>query len=306
MQSALAPAGPAAEGFVMLATVLAAGAIVILVSVMALLVHGALGEPRRASTGLWVIGGGILFPVTVLSALLGYDQGLPHAPSAPAPAGAPRIEVQGRQWWWEVRYLAPAAGRDAVVAANEIHIPTGVPVELILTTPDVIHSFWVPSLAGKVDMVPGRSNRLTLQADREGVYRGQCAEFCGVQHAQMALVVVAAAATAFETWLAREAAPAPAPATPELARGHDAFLAHGCGGCHTVRGTAALGKLGPDLTHVGSRRTLGAGTLVNHVEAMAAWIAAGERIKPGNRMPSFAHLDRDTVGAVAAYMASLK
>ena len=306
MQSALAPGGPAAEEFVTLATVLAGGAVVILVLVMALLVHGALGEPRRTSTGLWVIGGGILFPVAVLSALLGYDQGLTHALTAPASAGAPRIEVEGRQWWWEVRYLAQAADRNAVITANEIHIPTGVPVELILTTPDVIHSFWVPSLAGKVDMVPGRRNRLTLHANRQGVYRGQCAEFCGVQHAQMALLVVAAPTATFQTWLAREAAPASAPATPEMARGHDAFLAHGCGGCHTIRGTGALGKLGPDLTHVGSRRTLGAGTLSNHVEAMAAWIASGERIKPGNRMPSFAHLDRDTVGAVAAYMASLK
>jgi cytochrome c oxidase subunit II len=305
MQSTLAPGGPAAEGFVTLATVLAAGAAVILVLVMALLVHGAFGEPRRASTELWVIGGGILFPVTVLSALLGYE-GLTHAFTVPAPPGAPRIEVEGRQWWWEVRYLAPSPGRDAVVAANEIHIPTGVAVDLILTTPDVIHSFWVPSLAGKVDMVPGRRNRLTLQADREGRYRGQCAEFCGVQHAQMALLVVAVPAATFQTWLAREAVPAAAPATPELARGHDAFLAHGCGGCHTIRGTAALGKLGPDLTHVGSRRTLAAGTIVNHIEALAAWVASGQQIKPGNRMPSFAHLDRDTVGAVAAYMASLE
>ena len=164
----LAPGGPAAEGFVTLATVMAAGAAVILVLVMALLVHGALGEPRRTSTGLWVIGGGILFPVAVLSALVGYDQGLTHALTAPASPGAPRIEVEGRQWWWEVRYLAQAADRNAVITANEIHIPTGVAVELILTTPDVIHSFWVPSLAGKVDMVPGRRNRLTLQADREG------------------------------------------------------------------------------------------------------------------------------------------
>lgn len=305
MQSTLAPGGPAAEGFVTLATVLAAGAAVILVLVMALLVHGALGEPRRASTELWVIGGGILFPVIVLSALLGYE-GLTHALAGPAPPGAPRIEVEGRQWWWEVRYLAPSGDGDAVVTANEIHIPTGAAVELILTTPDVIHSFWVPSLAGKVDMVPGRRNRLTLQADREGRYRGQCAEFCGVQHAQMALLVVAVPAATFQTWLAREAAPAVAPATPELARGHDAFLAHGCGGCHTIRGTAALGKLGPDLTHVGSRRTLAAGTVVNHVEALSAWVASGQQIKPGNRMPSFAHLDPDTVGAVAAYMASLR
>jgi cytochrome c oxidase subunit 2 len=306
MQSALAPGGPAAEAIASLATVLTLGAAVILVAVMVLLAHGALGEPKRASTGLWVVGGGILFPVTVLSALLVYDQHLTHALSAPAPPGIPRIEVEGRQWWWEVRYLPSSAGPDAVVTANEIHVSTGVAVDLILTTPDVIHSFWVPSLAGKVDMVPGRRNRLTIQADREGIYRGQCAEFCGVQHAQMALLVVAAPAAAFQAWLAREAAPASAPTTPELTRGQEAFLAHGCGGCHTIRGTTALGRLGPDLTHVGSRRTLAAGTVANHVEGLAAWIASGERIKPGNRMPSFAHLDRDTVVAVAAYMANLK
>ena len=214
MQSALAPAGPAAEGFVTLATILAGGAAVILVLVMALLVHGALGEPRRASTGLWVIGGGILFPVAVLSALLGYDQGLTHALTAPAPPATPRIEVEGRQWWWEVRYLAPAAGRDAVVTANEIHIPTGRAGRAHPHDARRHPQLLGAELAGKVDMMPGRRNRLTLHASREGLYRGQCAEYCGVQHAQMALLVVAAPRATFETWLAREAAPASAPATP--------------------------------------------------------------------------------------------
>jgi len=306
MQSALAPAGPAAQAIASLATILAVGAVVILVLVMALLVYGVLGGPRRVHTGLWVIGGGIVFPVVVLSALLVYDRGLSHALSAPPPPDAPRIEVDGRQWWWEVRYTAGPGGGDVVVAANEIHLPVGTAVDLVLTTPDVIHSFWVPSLAGKVDMVPGHRNRLTLQSDRAGIYRGQCAEFCGVQHARMALLVVAEPPAEFARWLAREAAPATAPATPELALGHDAFIAHGCGGCHTIRGTTALGRLGPDLTHVGSRRTLAAATVPNHVEAMAAWIAASDRVKPGNRMRSFAHLDQGTVTAIAAYLGSLQ
>ena len=145
MQSALAPAGPAAEGFVTLATILAGGAAVILVLVMALLVHGALGEPRRASTGLWVIGGGILFPVAVLSALLGYDQGLTHALTAPAPPATPRIEVEGRQWWWEVRYLAPAAGATPLSRRTRSISRSGAPIEFVLKSPDVIHSFWVPA-----------------------------------------------------------------------------------------------------------------------------------------------------------------
>ncbi|MGH7400588.1 MAG: cytochrome c oxidase subunit II [Candidatus Rokuibacteriota bacterium] len=305
MQSALAPAGPAAQAIASLATVLAVGAAVILGLVIALLAYGALSGPRRVHTGLWVVGGGIVFPVVVLSALLLYDRGLTHALSAPPPPGAPTIEVEGRQWWWEVRYRPGAAGQP-VVAANELHVPVGVAVDLVLTTPDVIHSFWVPSLAGKVDMVPGHRNRLTIQADRAGIYRGQCAEFCGVQHARMALLVVAVPPAEFEAWLAREAAPAAPPTTPALARGHDAFLAHGCGGCHAIRGTAALSRLGPDLTHVGSRRTLAAATIPNHVEAMAAWISSSEQLKPGNRMRSFAHLDRDTVTAIAAYLASLR
>ncbi|MGH7367480.1 MAG: cytochrome c oxidase subunit II [Candidatus Rokuibacteriota bacterium] len=305
MQSALAPAGPAAQAIANLATVLAVGAAVILVLVMGLLAYGALGGPRRVHTGLWVVGGGIVFPVAVLSALLVYDRGLTHALSAPPAPGTRTIEVEGRQWWWEVRYPSGSGGHP-VVTANEIHLPVGTAVSLILTTPDVIHSFWVPSLAGKVDMVPGRRNRLTIQADRAGIYRGQCAEFCGVQHTRMALLVVAVPPAEFDAWLAREAAPAGSPTTPALARGHDAFLAHGCGGCHTIRGTAALGHLGPDLTHVGSRRTLAAATIPNHVEAMAAWISSSDQIKPGNRMRSFAHLDRDTVTAIAAYLASLR
>ena len=168
----------------------------------------------------------------------------------------------------KVRYPQGMASVD-IVTANEIHVPVGERVELTLTSADVIHSFWVPSIAGKMDLVPGRRNRLTIQADREGVYRGQCAEFCGTQHALMALHVVAVTPAAFESWLAREATPARPPSTDALMRGLAAFLAHGCGGCHTIRGSAALGRLGPDLTHAGSRRTLAAGTLDNSPEHMA-------------------------------------
>jgi cytochrome c oxidase subunit 2 len=223
--------------------VLAVDPTVILVLVMGLVAYGALGEPRRASTGLWVIGGGIVFPVVVLSALLVYDRTL-------------------------IRYPRTAPGGRDVVTANELHVPVGEAVDLVLTTSDVIHSFWVPSLAG-------------MKVDREGVYRGQCAEFCGVQHARMALLVVAMPTAAFETWAARQAAPGVAPASAELGAGLDAFLAHGCSGCHTIQGTAAQGRLGPDLTHVGSRRTLAAATLANHVDTMAAWIADAHRFQAG-------------------------
>jgi cytochrome c oxidase subunit 2 len=306
MQSALAPAGPAAQAIAGLTAVLAAGAAVILVLMMALLTYGAVTGPRRIHTVLWIVGGGIAFPVAVLSALLVHERGLSHRLGAPPPADALRIEVEGRQWWWEVRYPTGAAGHDVVVSANEIQIPVGVPIDLVLTTQDVIHSFWVPSLAGKMDMVPGHRNRLTIQAERVGIYRGQCAEFCGVQHAHMALLVVAVTPAEFDAWLAREAARAVPPATPEQIRGHAAFLANGCGGCHTVRGTAALGRLGPDLTHVGSRRTLGAASLPNHAPTIAAWIGTSDRLKPGNRMRSFAHLDPGTVSDIAAYLVSLR
>jgi cytochrome c oxidase subunit 2 len=305
MQSALAPAGPAAQTIADLTTVLAIGALVILLGVMLLLTYGGLSGPGRGRTDLWVIGGGIVFPVLVLSALLVYDRALTHALHTPAGASALTIEVEGRQWWWEVRYPRRESG-GPVVTANEIHVPVGADIVLALTTSDVIHSFWVPSLAGKVDMVPGRHNRLVLRADRAGVYRGQCAEFCGVQHARMALLVVAVAPAAFEAWRAREGGDATAPATPEETRGLDAFLAQGCGGCHTIRGTAAGGQLGPDLTHLGARRTLAAGTLANRRETMAEWIADGHRVKPGNRMPSYGHLDAETVGALAAYLVGLK
>ena len=194
----------------------------------------------------------------------------------------------------------------SVVAANEIHLSLGTVADLVLTSPDVIHSFWVPSLGGKVDMVPGRINRLALRADRAGAYRGQCAEYCGTQHAQMALVVGVDTPQAFAAWLLAEAATAEAPTTPQGTRGLDAFHVQGCGGCHTIRGTGALGRLGPDLTHVASRRTLAAGTLPNDAATLRVWIADGHLLKPGNLMPSYRHLDGETLDALTAYLASLR
>lgn len=304
MQSALNPAGPAAQEVVTLTTVLTVGAAVVLLVVMALLAYGSLREEAAVSTGLWVVGGGLVFPVLVLSTLFVYSTRTSDALSAAAPPGALRIEVDGRQWWWEVRYAAAAGS--AVISANEIHLPTGTPVELVLTSPDVIHAFWVPSLAGKADMVPGRVQRLSVRADATGVFRGQCAEYCGIQHAQMALLLVAEPPATFAAWLAREAAPAPPPSTPDAARGLEAFLAQGCGGCHTIRGTDARGRLGPDLTHLAGRRTLAAGSLGYEHHTLRTWLAASSALKPGNRMPSYAHVDPATLDAIAAYLATLR
>jgi cytochrome c oxidase subunit 2 len=215
-----------------------------------------------------------------------------------------RIQVTGNQWWWDVQYLNAIASL-RVTTANEIHVPVGRPVVFDLLSNDVIHSFWIPNLQGKIDLVPGRLNELWLQADRPGVYRGQCAEYCGLQHAKMALVVVVDPPDVFERWLAANRAPAPAPATPEQVRGKDVIERGPCAMCHTVAGTSAGGRMGPDLTHVASRSTLGAGSIPNTRGHLAGWIADPQQIKPGNRMPPQA-LTGEDLQAVLAYMETLK
>jgi len=208
-------------------------------------------------------------------------------------------------WWWEVRYRDPAGGRE-IVTANEIHIPVGQAVYVGLNAADVIHSLWVPSLSGKRDMIPGRVTGLTLRADRPGVYRGQCAEFCGAQHANMALHVVALAPDAFRDWLRRQALPARAPQGALLERGRAAFLEQRCQACHTIRGVAETARLGPDLTHVGSRAHIGAGLLRTHQNTLAGWIADPQAVKPGVFMPAAAGTDGDTLRALAAYLEHLQ
>jgi cytochrome c oxidase subunit II len=187
-----------------------------------------------------------------------------------------------------------------------VRLPQGQRVELELSSPDVIHAFWIPSIAGKVDMIPGRTNRLVVEASRTGTFRGACAEFCGESHALMAFSAVVMKPAAFERWLAQQAAGAKAPATPEAARGRELFGQVGCGGCHAVRGTAAEGTIGPDLTHLAGRATLAAGILPNDRDALVRWITQTETIKPGSRMPSFGALPGEHVEAIAAYLAGLE
>ncbi len=208
-------------------------------------------------------------------------------------------------WWWEVRYVDSATGRE-VVSANEIHIPAGRSAYVGITTADVLHSLWIPALNGKMDAIPGRVTGLTLHAARPGVYRGQCAEYCGEQHARMALHVVAHAPQQFDQWFAAQAADARAPATALAVRGREAFVQQRCVSCHTVRGVATGLGLGPDLTHVGSRMHIAAGTLRNHRGSLAGWIADPQAFKPGVRMPAATDLDGDTVQAIAAYLEGLK
>ncbi len=215
--------------------------------------------------------------------------------------GALSVTIRGLQWWWQFTY----EGEQVFETANELHIPVGRDVRLTLESPDVIHSFWVPSLAGKLDLVPGRRNTLILHARRAGVYRGQCAEYCGLQHGHMALHVVAESASDFEQWQREQASAAREPVSPEAIRGKAVFLAKPCAACHTIRGTPASGKTGPDLTQVGARRYLAAG-LVEHTRGtMAAWIADPQTMKPGNNMPSVP-LTSEELREVSAYMESLR
>lgn len=215
------------------------------------------------------------------------------------PPGAIEVIVRGRQWWWEFYY--PAYD---LTTANELHLPVGRPAVLKLEGPDVIHSFWVPKLGGKRDVVPGRVNQLTFTPDTPGEYVGQCAEFCGTSHANMGLRVMVDAAEAFERWVASERAPAIQPPPGPAADGAAVFAASACVGCHTVRGVSA-GVIGPDLTHFGRRTTLAAGLLPNTADILTAWIHDPQRLKPGAKMPALG-LSEAQARAVATYLLSLK
>ena len=298
IQSALNPQGPDAAVIAEIAWVLLAGAASIFIAVMALAAWSVFGRrdaTARLSPRLLIVGGGIVFPAVTLFALLVYS--LVRAASLhPVDPAALRIEVVGVQWWWRVHYL-DAEGRRDFATANEIRVPVGRPVELLLTSGDVIHSFWVPVLAGKLDMIPGRTNRLRVRADRPGEFRGQCAEYCGGPHAFMALYVVAETPERFEQWAQAQRRPAQG--------SHPLFSAH-CAACHTVRGTQAAGLLGPDLTHLASRRSIGAGLLPNNAGALAGWIASNQHLKPGNLMPAFQSFSGEDLRALADYLGSLE
>jgi cytochrome c oxidase subunit II len=257
---------------------------------------------RRA--GLLIIGGGAVVPTIAVAVLAIYGLAPIPALLAPAPEGSLRITVSGEQWWWRVRYQPP--GSEAVVLANEIRLPMGEAVEFHLESPDVIHSFWIPSLGGKIDMIPGRITRLTLTPTQTGVFRGACAEYCGTSHAFMNFDVVVEDKAAFDRWLAQQRAPASIPTQAIAARGQEIFLANGCGACHQIRGTPANGVVGPDLTHVGSRLSIGAGMLPNNSETLFRWIARTEEVKPGALMPSFGMLPEEDLKALAVYMEALK
>lgn len=308
LQSALHPEGPAAAHTASLWWVMFWGAMAILGLVLALSIYVVRSRPenRPKINGMYlIIAGGVLLPLLTLTPLLFYGIRMSGDLRAPTGQESVRVEVIGHQWWWEVRYL-DRNGRPLAITANEMHIPAGQPVEFIVRAADVIHSFWVPKLAGKIDLIPGMENRIVLQASQPGRYRGQCAEYCGVQHAHMAFWVVAEPDADFRAWIVDQQRPAIAPHNEQEVGGKAAFQAIGCAGCHSIRGTQAQGIMAPDLTHIGSRQTLGAGTMDNSEAALARWIVHNQDIKPGNKMPSFEDLDPLRARALAAYLWSLK
>jgi cytochrome c oxidase subunit 2 len=214
------------------------------------------------------------------------------------------VTVTGNQWWWDITYNSADASK-TLRTANELHLPVGVPVRIILQSNDVIHSFWVPSLTGKQDLIPGRQSDVTILPTEIGVYRGQCAEFCGTQHAHMAFVVDVESYPDFLKWWHHQLEPAPAPTTPLVQAGYQYVTGRQCAMCHNVSGTTASGQVGPDLTHLASRRTIAAGTLPMSKGNLYGWVEDPQSIKPGNHMPTIG-LEPNDLHAVIAYLETLK
>ena len=264
--------------------------------------HGS--APTAEPTLSRAVAAGVAITVVVLFGLLTASVWTGRSVASLRAWSAVTIAVTGHQWWWEIEYEDGVPSR-RVRTANEIHLPVGQPVVFTVTSRDVIHSFWIPNLHGKRDLIPGYTTAIWLQADRAGVFRGQCAEFCGLQHAHMALDVVAEPAADFERWLDAMRQAAPDPQNAAEVRGRDVFMSTRCAGCHTIAGTEAHGQTAPDLTHVASRRSVGAGTLPNTREHLADWVRDPQRSKPGNQMPPNP-LPSTDIDALLAYLETLR
>lgn len=315
--SALDPAGPQAlhiERLIWLFT--GVSAFVLLAVIMALLLTVSRrrqrrdlapdprpAEPRERWLGR-AVGVATALTVALLFVLLGASYATDRRLLDLAGKEQLTVHVIGHQWWWEIRYAHGEPAR-RVTTANELHVPVGVPVRVELTSPDVIHSFWVPNLHGKQDLIPGYANAILIEADRPGVYRGQCAEFCGLQHAYMAFLVVAEPEEAFDAWYERQLAPAQEPTADQAKRGREVFLRSACVTCHRIRGTTASAIYGPDLTHLKSRQILAAGAIPNTRGHLAAWVADPQGVKPGSRMPITALPPAD-FQALLAYLETLE
>jgi cytochrome c oxidase subunit 2 len=313
-QSVLNPDGSQSSSIAQLWWLMFAVSVVVFVLVMGMLTAALVSGMRRrrldrtttpsARTLTRVVSAAVAATVLVLFTLLVASILTGHTVASLRASSAVTISVIGHQWWWEVVYEDPTASRQ-VTTANEIHVPIKRPVVLKVTSRDVIHSFWAPSLLGKRDLIPGYTTAIWLDVDRAGVFRGQCAEFCGLQHAHMAFDVVAQSEPDFEQWLDVQRHPAAEPRSDEERRGREEFMTARCAGCHRIQGTAAQGQLAPDLTHISGRAALAAGTLPNSRGHLAGWIANSQAIKPGNQMPPNL-LAADDLLAVTAYLESLR
>jgi cytochrome c oxidase subunit 2 len=305
IQSALEPAGVHAEKIGALWDIfLVVSAIVYVLVLLFLFIalrRKQSEETKGVRTGVTIATG---ITVVALFALL-VSSVVTGRAIAYAPAQTIDVTVTGRQWWWQVDYEHPADQSKRFTSANELVIPVGVPVQVKLRSTDVIHSFWIPNLHGKQDLIPGHENAILLQATKAGVYRGQCAEFCGLQHAKMALWVTAVPLADFAKWAEQQRQPSKIPSTPQQRKGEEVFMSSPCPLCHNVQGTNASGKTGPDLTHFGSRRSIAAGALPNHRAHLAGWILDPQRIKPGVYMPPTA-LKQGELEPLLAYVESLK
>jgi cytochrome c oxidase subunit 2 len=261
-------------------------------------------DPHPSEHAAWwvVLGMGVVFPLAVVSALFIVGDGLIiHVTEAPAASRTSlTIRAIGHQWYWAFAYPGTKA-----VTADEMHMPVDTAVNLVATTDDVIHSFWVPELNRKIDTIPGQANRIELYANKAGIYRGQCAEFCGLQHAHMSMLVFVQSKAAFRKWLRNQAAPARAPTTSLARQGEKAFLDGACSSCHQIRGTSATGYVGPDLTHLASRTTLAGVMIRNTPSDLRRWIAHPQEVKPGNEMPDL-RLSAAQLRALVAYLGGLK
>jgi cytochrome c oxidase subunit 2 len=315
IQSALHPAGAQAASIHSLWHLFLYVCVAVYVITIAFLIAALIKAKRRVEPvtdarterrmTIAVSTGGVLTAITLIGLLIS-DVATGRTIGTLGANGASALEVQviGHQWWWEVTY--PNAESDKIIkTANEIHIPTGRTILVRVATRDVIHSLWMPNLHGKRDLIPGRVNKFWIEADRPGVFRGQCAEYCGLQHANMALVVVAESPADFDRWQQHQRTPAQDPKTPEQLRGQQAFMSLPCVNCHAITGTDAYATLGPDLTHLASRPTLAAGTLINNKGNLSGWILNAPAIKPGAQMPANV-MDAQQSNDLVAYLESLR
>ncbi|WP_137389568.1 cytochrome c oxidase subunit II [Rhodoligotrophos defluvii] len=290
-------------GMLLVGMVILAG--VLLLLFVGLRRGGPRGERPLSTRGafLLVLTGGVVTPLAVILAMVVVGV-LIGKEIAKRPESGPIVEVVGRLWWWELRYL-DEEGDLIATTANEMHVPVGRPVRLRLISDNVIHSFWVPRLQGKTDLIPGQVNESWIEAEKAGVYRGQCSEYCGTQHALMSFLVVAEPPEVFERWLSRQAEPATEPESEAQARGRQVFVEQGCAACHTIRGVSEVGEIGPDLTHLAGRRMLAAAAIPNTRGHLGGWISDPQHVKPGNKMPSTV-MEPNELQALLVYLGSLE